>query len=68
MLVQFIREEFPGIPLEPIGRRYWNDAGGRPHNWFPANLDKCSVGLEFIMQLCVEDDERAGTVLAVSNK
>lgn len=25
-------------------------------------------GLEFILQLCVEDDERAGTVLAVSNK
>lgn len=25
-------------------------------------------GLEFILQLCVEDDERAGTILAVSNK
>jgi hypothetical protein len=25
-------------------------------------------GLEFILQLCVEDDERAGTVLSVSNK
>ncbi|KAF8060865.1 muts domain V-domain-containing protein [Lyophyllum atratum] len=52
MLVEFIREEFPGVPLEPIGRRYWNDSGG----------------LEFILQLCVEDDERAGTILAVSNK
>jgi len=30
-------------------------------------LDNC-VGLEFIMQLCVEDEERAGTILAVSNK
>ena len=26
------------------------------------------IGLEFILQLCVEDDERAGTILAVSNK
>ncbi|KAG6816212.1 hypothetical protein H0H87_007710 [Tephrocybe sp. NHM501043] len=52
LLVQFICEEFPGVPLEPVGRRYWNDASG----------------LEFILQLCVEDDERAGTVIAVSNK
>ncbi|GLB36707.1 putative mutS family domain IV [Lyophyllum shimeji] len=52
MLVEFVREEFPGVPLEPVGRRYWNDSGG----------------LEFILQLCVEDDERAGTILAVSNK
>ncbi|KAF4623673.1 hypothetical protein D9613_001515 [Agrocybe pediades] len=52
LLVEYIREEFPGVELEPVGRRYWNDASG----------------LEFILQLCVEDDERAGTVLAVSNK
>ncbi|KAJ3510448.1 hypothetical protein NLJ89_g4672 [Agrocybe chaxingu] len=52
LLVEYIREEFPGIQTEPVGRRYWNDAGG----------------LEFVLQLCVEDDERAGTVLAVSNK
>lgn len=25
-------------------------------------------GLEFLLQLCVEDDDRAGTILAVSNK
>uniref|UniRef100_A0A8H7Y6N1 DNA mismatch repair proteins mutS family domain-containing protein n=1 Tax=Psilocybe cubensis TaxID=181762 RepID=A0A8H7Y6N1_PSICU len=52
LLVEYIREEFPGVQIEPVGRRYWNDAGG----------------LEFVLQLCVEDDERAGTVLAVSNK
>ncbi|KAG6820131.1 hypothetical protein H0H93_005006 [Arthromyces matolae] len=52
LLVQFIEEEFPGARLEPVARRYWND----------------SAGLEFILQLCVEDDERAGTVIAVSNK
>ncbi|KNZ82138.1 MutS like protein [Termitomyces sp. J132] len=52
LLVQCIQEEFPGVHLEPVARRYWNDSGG----------------LEFILQLCVEDDERAGTVIAVSNK
>lgn len=30
--------------------------------------ETCFLGLEFILQLCVEDDERAGTILAVSNK
>ncbi|KAJ7456917.1 muts domain V-domain-containing protein [Mycena latifolia] len=52
MLVEYICEEFPGVPVEPIGRKYWNETGG----------------LEFISQLCVEDDERAGTLLAVANK
>ncbi|KAJ6578861.1 muts domain V-domain-containing protein [Mycena vulgaris] len=52
MLVEYIYEEFPGVPVEPIGRKYWNETGG----------------LEFISQLCVEDDERAGTLLAVANK
>lgn len=33
----------------------------------PSHLSTKS-GLEFILQLCVEDDERAGTLLAVSNK
>ncbi|KAJ7153512.1 muts domain V-domain-containing protein [Mycena crocata] len=52
LLVEYIYEEFPGVPVEPIGRKYWNETGG----------------LEFISQLCVEDDERAGTLLAVANK
>ncbi|CAK5271911.1 unnamed protein product, partial [Mycena citricolor] len=52
LLVEYIYEEFPGVPVEPIGRKYWNEAGG----------------LEFISQLCVENDERAGTLLAVANK
>ncbi|KAJ7938393.1 muts domain V-domain-containing protein [Mycena leptocephala] len=50
MLVEYIYEEFPGVPVEPIGRKYWNETG------------------EFVSQLCVEDDERAGTLLAVANK
>ncbi|KAF5385565.1 hypothetical protein D9757_006793 [Collybiopsis confluens] len=51
-LVEFIREEFPDTPIESMPRRYWNETSG----------------LEFIQQLCVEDDERAGTILAVSTK
>ncbi|KAF8639396.1 hypothetical protein AX17_001521 [Amanita inopinata Kibby_2008] len=52
MLVEYVSEEFPGVAVEPVGRKYWNDAGG----------------LNFVVQLCVDDEERAGTVLAVSNK
>ncbi|KAF7297326.1 MutS 4 [Mycena indigotica] len=52
VLVEYIFEEFPGVPVEPVGRRSWNESGG----------------LEFVSQLCVEDDERAGTLLATTNK
>lgn len=31
MLVDIIQEEFPGVPVEPIGRKYWNDTGGMLH-------------------------------------
>lgn len=51
-LVEFIREEFPSVPLEPMGRKYWNELSG----------------MQFIDQLCVEDDERAGTLMAVRDK
>jgi DNA mismatch repair protein MSH4 len=27
-LVEYIREEFPGVQIEPVSRRYWNDSGG----------------------------------------
>ncbi|KIK81485.1 hypothetical protein PAXRUDRAFT_35858 [Paxillus rubicundulus Ve08.2h10] len=52
LLVQFIMEEFPNVPIEPVARKYWNDA----------------AGMEFITQLCVEDDERAATLVSVSDK
>lgn len=52
LLVDYVREEFPCAAIEPVGRKYWNDAGG----------------LEFVMQLCLEDDERPATILAASNK
>ncbi|KAL4244476.1 DNA mismatch repair MutS family protein [Abortiporus biennis] len=52
VLVQCILEEFEGVPVEPVVRRYWNE----------------TAGLEFVNQLCVEDDERAATLMASSNK
>ncbi|KIK43853.1 hypothetical protein CY34DRAFT_680561 [Suillus luteus UH-Slu-Lm8-n1] len=50
--VQFIREEFPQVPIEPVPRKYWND----------------SAGYQFIAQFCVEDDERAATLVSVTDK
>jgi len=35
LLVDYVREEFPCAAIEPVGRRYWNDAGG---SFFPAFL------------------------------
>lgn len=34
LLVEYIREEFPSIKIEPVGRRCWNDAAGQPLNNF----------------------------------
>ena len=28
LLVDYVREEFPCAAIEPVGRKYWNDAGG----------------------------------------
>ncbi|KAG1814422.1 muts domain V-domain-containing protein [Suillus subaureus] len=50
--VQFIRGEFPQVPIEPVPRKYWND----------------SAGYQFIAQFCVEDDERAATLVSVTDK
>ena len=68
MLVQYISEEFPGIQIDAVGRRYWNDAGGELSLILLFRYFEHLLGLEFVLQLCVDDDERAGTVLAVSNK
>lgn len=72
LLVEFIRDEFPGVPLDPVARKYWNQPCGtvtlpiselREVSHFESR-----IGLEFIQQLCVEDDERTGTLLAVADK
>ncbi|CAL1696962.1 unnamed protein product [Somion occarium] len=52
LLVQCILEEFESVSVEPVMRKYWNE----------------TAGLEFVNQLCIEDDERAATLIASANK
>ncbi|TFY70152.1 hypothetical protein EVG20_g2859 [Dentipellis fragilis] len=52
LLVQCIQDEFPNVPVDAVLRKYWND----------------DAGLQFINQLCVQDSERAATLVAASNK
>lgn len=52
LLIDSITEEFPNILVDPVSRKHWNEAGG----------------LEYINDFCIRDDERAGTILASSNK
>ena len=30
LLIEYIGEEFPGVQVESVGRRYWNDSCGEP--------------------------------------
>jgi DNA mismatch repair protein MSH4 len=68
--VQFIREEFPQVPIEPVPRKYWNDSAGQPtidfSRIYTLNYDR--LGYQFIAQFCVEDDERAATLVSVTDK
>ncbi|EJD04505.1 uncharacterized protein FOMMEDRAFT_83663 [Fomitiporia mediterranea MF3/22] len=52
VLVQCIQEEFPGASIEPVLRKYWNE----------------EYGLQFINQLCADNEDRAATLLAASSK
>ncbi|KAI6104751.1 muts domain V-domain-containing protein [Pisolithus croceorrhizus] len=52
LLVRFIIEEFQSVPIESVPRRYWNDG----------------AGMDFVTQLCVEDDERAATLISAADK
>ncbi|KAH9949472.1 muts domain V-domain-containing protein [Amylocystis lapponica] len=52
VLVKCIMEEFDTVPIQPVLRKFWNEG----------------VGLEFVNQFTVEDDERAATLVAVSSK
>ena len=62
-------EEFEGVPIEPVMRKYWSDNAGVFHSELHGCIRMTPViGLEFINQLTVEDDERAATLVAVSNK
>ena len=59
------------VPIEPVLRKYWNEDAGTPR--FRACSSQAfshweSKGLEFVSQLCVQDEERAATIVAVSRK
>lgn len=69
LLVECIRDEFPFVPLEPVLRRYWNEDAGKVCGTQAYNpLIFLVLGLTFISELCVEDDERAATLVASSQK
>lgn len=33
VLVQYMQDEFPDVPIEPVARKYWNDTNGRSTLW-----------------------------------
>jgi len=69
ILLQYIREEFPWTPIEPVARKYWNDRAGvlfLPQIDFPYRLEP--TGTDFIAQLGVNDDELPATLVAASQK
>ncbi|KIM51244.1 hypothetical protein SCLCIDRAFT_143691 [Scleroderma citrinum Foug A] len=57
LLARFVTEEFPEARVEPVPRKWWNDSAG----------GYC-LRMEFITQLCVEDHERAATLVSVADK
>lgn len=60
--------EFPGVPVEPVQRKYWNDVTGVFSHIFRGFSLDCLAGLEYMQQLILHNDERPGTLLAASNK
>ncbi|KAF8508765.1 muts domain V-domain-containing protein [Gautieria morchelliformis] len=52
ILVDCMQEEFSGVPMHPVMRKYWSEI----------------AGLDFIHQLCVDNEDRTATLVSVSNK
>jgi len=38
LLVELIRDEFPGAHIEPIGRKYWNETAGMIYLYLPSRV------------------------------
>jgi DNA mismatch repair protein MSH4 len=66
--MQYIRDEFPTTPAEPILRKYWNETVGKRCRAMHKVKVSDSLGLEFLDQLCVDDEDRAAMLVAVSHK
>jgi DNA mismatch repair protein MSH4 len=68
ILINCLQEEFSGVPMHPVLRKYWSETAGE----FDAGretVNRCLlVGLDFITQLCVDDEDRPAVLVSVSNK
>lgn len=55
LLVQCIQEEFLGVPIEPVLRKYWNEETGRHDLYlqlsrlFLCNLQACNLSINFVL-------------------
>lgn len=70
LLVQCIQDEFIGVPMESVLRKYWNEEGGMclvTFFWLQCS-EIMVTGLQFVNQLSVDNDDRAATLLASSSK
>jgi len=65
--VEYISEEFPGVQIDAAGRRYWNDPGGKLSWTFSFRCFEHFLGLESVLQLCVDDEERGLPSLYLTN-
>lgn len=73
LLVESMKDEFGEddgfTEFVPIARKYWNDQSGEHSTSVSVLLAYFKTsGLEAINQLIIDDGERAGTLVAVSNK
>lgn len=41
IFVNYVQEEFPGVPIEPVLRKYWNDGGGKLISFEPLGRNGC---------------------------
>ena len=67
-LIQYIQEDFPDVNLAPASRKYWNETAGKMLIHRRSMILTGTIGLEYITQLIVDGDERAATLLSISEQ
>lgn len=70
LLIDSIEGEFEDVPIEPVKRKYWNETVGESSARARSGTFAYAVylGLQFITQLALDDEERATTLLSASTK
>lgn len=64
-----MREEFGDeTEFSPVARKHWNDQNGEVSASSSRRITYLSSGLDCINYLIIENEEKAGTLLALSNK